>query len=175
MAQSSQSKEDILFESIYRDLWEKIYNYIYYRVQNAEEAKELTQDVFGRVYKSEQRKELDSNKLTSYTYTTAKNIVYDTWRKNGRHPQVIHLDKVSEEEINLTDQKNIDQTLILKEALQSLPKDSRRIISLRIIEGYSVEDVSKITGKPKGTIKSMQYRALKKLKEELGKGGYPYE
>ncbi|HBF76616.1 MAG TPA: RNA polymerase subunit sigma, partial [Clostridiaceae bacterium] len=53
-----------------------------------------------------------------------------------------------------------------------LSKDEKEILVLRIVEGYSINETSKMLNKPEGTVKSNQYRALQKLKKILGKCNY---
>ncbi|MBP5208689.1 MAG: sigma-70 family RNA polymerase sigma factor [Clostridia bacterium] len=49
--------------------------------------------------------------------------------------------------------------------------ETRRIFALRFFYGYTLEETGRIMKKPDGTVKAKYYRALKKLREEYGKGG----
>ena len=55
----------------------------------------------------------------------------------------------------------------IDEALQSLSLEQRRIIELRIIKGHSVEETAREMNKKEGTIRVIQFRALKILADFL--------
>ncbi len=162
-----------IFNRFYEPLKNKVYNYIYYKVQNNEEAEELTQEVFQKVYAQLQKQDIDEEKLQRYIYVTASNIVKDVWKKRSKTPTVIPIDEYVRDSA-LADESYLamEENLYLKEVINKLSKKEREIIVLRIIKGFSVEKVSEMLGKPAGTIKSMQFRAIQKLRKQLTKGGY---
>lgn len=167
------SGKQIDFNQTYNDLWPQVYKFIYYRVQNEEEAEELTQDVFHKVFKQIKKRNIDKDKIAPYVFRAARNTVYDMWRQKGRRPKIIGIEELSEKGVQLEgDTQNMDNNLIVREALKQLSDDEQKILKLRIIEGYKIEEVSEILNKPTGTVKSLQYRALKKLKDKLNEGGY---
>lgn len=161
------------FDQLYTSLWPKVYRFIYYKVQNREEAEELTQEIFHRVYRHAKKNEIEEGKLKAYIFTCARNIVYDTWRDKHKRMNIIELDEVSEKDAFLPDQvSHVESNLMVREALELLSAEEKEIITLRIIKGYSVSYVSNKLGRPEGTIKSIQFRALQKLRKCLEKGGY---
>lgn len=54
------------------------------------------------------------------------------------------------------------------QAIRSLTPDQRAVIVLRFYDDQSLEQVSELLDKPVGTVKSLQHRALARLKEVLG-------
>lgn len=161
------------FDNLYDTMWPKVYKFIYYKVQNIEEAEELTQDVFHRIYKQLLTSTIDSSKINSYLYTTARNIVNDLWRKKYRNPKIIYLDDASERDMEDTDICFPSEDIyVIKQCLSELKPEEKDILLLRIVDGYSIEETSKLLNKPIGTIKSMQYRAIVKLRERLSKNGF---
>lgn len=167
------SAHEINFDEICESLWPQVYKFVYYKVQNTEEAEELTQDVFQKVYRQLKRQGISEDKIKPYIFMAARNIVYDLWRNKGRRPKTVDIGTLNEKGIEVQyDNKMMESNLIVEEALKNLPEEDRTIITLRILEGYSVNEVSQILGIPIGTVKSKQFRALQKLKEKLSKGGY---
>ncbi len=161
------------FNEIYQTLWPQVYKFIYFKIQNEEEAKELTQDVFQKAYKQINKNVICKDKIKSYVFISARNIVYDLWRKRSRRPKVIQLSKLDDSGFQLKDENALIETnVIVEDILKKLSKDDMSIIELRIIRGYSVKEVSELLNIPEGTIKSRQFRILRKLKEELSEGGY---
>jgi len=167
------STHEINFNEIYESLWPQVYKFIYYKVQNTEEAEELTQEVFQKVYRQLKKQNINEEKIKAYTFTAARNIVYDLWRNKGRRPKIVDIGTLNEKGIEVEyDNQMMESNLVVEEALKNLSEEDREIITLRILEGYSVNEVSEILGMPTGTVKSKQFRALQKLKEKLSKGGY---
>lgn len=167
-------RNDNEFKFIYSELWLKVYKYIYYFVQNKEEAEELAQDVFQKIFIKYKENRLEKNTIQFYIFRAAKNIVLDRWRQNGRRVKVVTIEDTSNLDIDRHQESRITESMIVKDAISKLDKDSKAVIHLRIIQGYSIKEVAKIMGKPEGTIKSLQFRALNKLKEILKKGEYEY-
>lgn len=161
------------FDQLYTALWPEVYRFIYYKVQNRQEAEELTQEIFHRVYRHLIKNEIEEGKIRAYIFTCARNIVYDTWRDKNKRMNIIELDEVSEKDAFLPDQvSKVESNLMVREVLEQLSAEEKEIITLRIIKGYSISYVSDKLGRPEGTIKSMQFRALQKLRKGLEKGGY---
>jgi RNA polymerase sigma-70 factor (ECF subfamily) len=51
--------------------------------------------------------------------------------------------------------------------IASLPPDQAEVVLLRVIGGFTVDDVAAIVGKKPGAIRVLQHRGLKRLAEEL--------
>lgn len=64
---------------------------------------------------------------------------------------------------------NLNLTLELRAALESLNHDEREIVLLHVIEGYNSREIASILDCPSGTVRSKLSRALKKLRVELDK------
>ena len=92
--------------------------------------------------------------VTSIFINECKGIL----RKRKRE---VTLDNVIDSEESYEDDSNIE----FKELLDSLEDIYREVILLKVIGGYSQEDISKILDIPIGTVKSRIYRGLKTLRE----------
>ena len=57
------STHEINFNEIYESLWPQVYKFIYYKVQNTEEAEELTQEVFQKVYRQLKKQNINEEKI----------------------------------------------------------------------------------------------------------------
>lgn len=155
------------------DLWPEIYRFIYYKVQNKEEAEELTQDAFKRVIPKLQEGKVEEGKVRAYTFQTARNLLKDLWRKRVRDPQMMDLDNIREGEAWDRDrQERLEERMVLEEALALLGEDYQEVINLRIVEGYSVKETALKMGRNPGAIRSLQYRALQSLREILEERGF---
>lgn len=168
-ASSSWNK---LFQETYESLWPQVYQYAYYRLQNKEEAEELTQEVFQKVFLQVKKGNVEEDKIRAYIFTATRNTIYDTWRQRGRNPKVVEINQVSEKNLAVPESHMIEENIVLREALAKLPELYRKIIIWRIVEGRPLKDVADELAKPVGTIKSLQFRGVQKLKDILEEGGY---
>lgn len=148
--------------------WEPVYRFLYCRVQNREEAEELTQEAFLRTLKS-MGGILNPQAFPSYLYTVARHLLADHWRLAARLTQeplpeeaaaagdVDPVEVVAEEE----------RRQAIREALDTLLPQHREVIHLRIVEGYSVKETAVALGRTEGAVRSLQYRAVHAFKEVL--------
>lgn len=156
------------------DLWPRIYRFFYYKVQNREEAEELTQETFGRVYRKVKTRGLDEpQKLEAYTFIAARNLLTDLWRKRGRKFKSVSMEELHEKGWDLPQQpQEVEEKMVIQEAMSLLNPEHQKVLTLRIIEGWPVENVAKKMKKSPGAVRSLQFRAVQALKEILVKGGY---
>ncbi len=157
------------------EIWPRLYRYIYYKVQNREEAEELTQETFKRVHPKKIAGVIEEDKIESYYFTTAKNLIAETWRKKVRQPATVSMDQLVGQgwEPSLPEQDmGLEDTLAINKAMQDLSDDYRLVLTLRIIEGWPVGAVAKKMKRSPGAVRSLQFRAIQALKELLDEGGY---
>jgi RNA polymerase sigma-70 factor, ECF subfamily len=160
------------------EIWPRLYRYIYYKVQNREEAEELTQETCERVHPKIIARGIQEDKIEAYYFTTAKNLIAETWRKKVRQPATVSMDQLIGQgwEPSLPEQDTgLEDALIINKALQDLSDDYRLVLTLRIIEGWPVRAVAKKMKCSPGAVRSLQFRAVQALKEMLDEGGYFHE
>ena len=167
-----------ILEELLADVRPKIYRYLYYKVQNHEEAEELTQDTLRKAWSKVPQLDLSPEQFESYLYTTARNTLYDVWRK--RRIQTVNIEDVPEpfSEKGTPEEQAIEEEeqSELKEALGKLPQDQRRVLELRILEGLSTKETALRMLKTPGAIRSLQYRGVQNLKQILeDMGGWNHE
>ncbi|RQD69189.1 MAG: RNA polymerase sigma factor [Tindallia sp. MSAO_Bac2] len=169
---TSVSSYNKLFQETYENLWPQVYQFAYYRLQNKEEAEELTQEVFKKVFQQVKKGNVEEEKIRAYIFAAVRNTIYDTWRQKGRNPKVVELNQVTEKNSPVSENHMIEENMVLREALKKLPDIYQKVLIWRIVEGYPLNEVAERLDKPVGTIKSLQYRGVRKLKEILEEGGY---
>lgn len=148
-----------------------IYRFIYFKVGGEDEAKDLTSAVFLKVWNYVQSRGIDESKsLRAFIYKVARNAVIDHYRST-KEPMV----SIDDEEIalSLTDEKqNIESDAIkasdmelIKRALPDLKDEYREIILMHYVDDLSFAEISEITGKSRGNVRVIAFRALKALKD----------
>ena len=151
-------------EEICASTWEQIYRFIYYKVQNREEAEDITQEAYVKAISHIQKGSIQPDKYTGFLKTVALNVLRDLWRKNKRRQRNVNIECIDPLEKSIEDASEAStQRLIIEQALNQLSEEQRTVIDLRILKGYSVVETAKRMDKKEGTIRVMQYRALQNL------------
>ncbi|OPZ91144.1 MAG: ECF RNA polymerase sigma factor SigL [Firmicutes bacterium ADurb.Bin419] len=159
-------------EEICSSTWEAVYRFIYYKVQNRQEAEDITQETYVRALTHLQSSTVKIEKYVAFLKTVSLNVLRDKWRKKRRTGANIDLEAINPMEVSVEDTTEASaQRALIENALGSLNEEQRKVIELRIIKGYSTAECAKILSKKEGTIRVLQYRALKTLALILKKNG----
>ncbi|GAE89450.1 RNA polymerase sigma factor [Acetivibrio straminisolvens] len=151
-------------EEICSSTWEDIYRFIYYKVQNRQEAEDITQETYVKALYHLQKNSVKIKQYTGFLKTVALNILRDKWRKKKRRGINVNIEAVNPEETAVEDAAEISaQRELIRNALDCLNEEQRMVIELRILKGYSVAETARIIKKKESTVRVLQYRALKTL------------
>ncbi|MEY3060140.1 MAG: hypothetical protein RL000_1492 [Bacteroidota bacterium] len=140
-----------------------VYRFILKNLQHEEDARDVVQSAFEKMWLN--REQVNSVTAKSYLFTVAYNQMIDHIRKNKR---IVLQDEFSEG-------TKIDQGEIpsfkkeLEKALQQLTPLQKSLILLKDYEGYSYEEIGKITALNASQVKVYLHRARIQLKEIVGK------
>lgn len=154
-------------EEVCSSTWEPLYRFIYYKVQNREEAEEITQETYVKALSRFGKTNVKPDNYLGFLKTVSLNILRDRWRRRKRRGVHMNLEKITLEELALGPEESYARREIIENALKKLSEEQRKVIELRIIKGYSVVEAGKIMNKKDGTIRVLQYRALKALTKIL--------
>ena len=155
---------DLLVERYRR----KVFNIAYQFVGNVEEAKDLTQELFLKIYQ-EVRKYPNDVPFTSWLRRVSRNLCIDYYRKKRRQRGLMMVDfevvlpylAQGRDPFDLLKEK--ERNLLLRRGLDALPPGVRDCIILRDIQGCSYRDIAKILNIPIGTVKSRLNRGRAEL------------
>lgn len=154
-----------------------IFKYIVHITNDYQQAEDLTQDTFIRVFNY-----MNSGKTIDYPktfiYRTAHNVTVDFIRKNN--PIKVMKDFVFQ--TKKSNEKSIEHQMIeneeyrdLHKGIASLKKSYREVIHLRKMEEFSIKDTAHILNWSESKVKSTLFRAMRALEKELIERGYTYE
>lgn len=162
--------DEKIIEQLCSNTWESVYRFVYYKVQNREEAEDITQETYSKAisYIKKNNSQIDS--VVKFLKTVSINVIRDKWRKGKRQGTSINIDDINIEDQTIEDQTEVmaKRELILN-ALELLNEEQRKVIELRILQGYSVADTAKKMKKTESNIRVLQYRAIQKLTKILKK------
>ena len=149
-------------EELVRLYYEKIYNYIYYRVMNASQAEDLTQDVFMKLTKSIHTY-VPTASFSSFLYRIAHNTVVDYYR-TLKHEEA--LEEIMYEKDYMA---QIEAKIDVQTVLSKVSEEQRECIILYYLQELTYREISEILDIPIPTAKSRVKRGLeacKKIMEE---------
>ncbi len=158
---------------------EKLFHYLIRSLQNEEEAADLAQETFVRVYQNRARFDA-RQKFSTWFYTIASNLVRDRYRWRTRHPQV-SLDAQNEETgvaivDRLTDDtgtpsdnlQSTERAEAVRRAVAALPEELRQPLILAEWEDKPQAEIAVILNCTVKAVETRIYRARKQLRESLG-------
>ncbi|MEQ1851638.1 MAG: sigma-70 family RNA polymerase sigma factor [Chthoniobacteraceae bacterium] len=141
------------------------------------EAEDLAQQVFVRVWKSASRWE-PTAKFTTWLYTILRNLVFNECRRRSRHP-TRSLDAASDDEEHPQqfadgNTKAPDTSLLdaemqdaIERAIQELPEAQRMAVVMRRYQDVSYEEIAEVLDLTVPAVKSLLFRARTDLREKL--------
>ena len=136
-------------------------------VRRPEDAEELTQDVFLKVYRT--LKDFQGNSLFStWLYRIAYNSAISFTRKKKQEFLYIEeqtIDNISDREVDEDFENTVkeDQIQALHKAMEQLSPDERGIVTLFYMEEKTIEDIAAVTGLSNSNVKVKLHRIRKKL------------
>lgn len=165
---STSSKKDE-FGSIYSTESDAIFRYCYFRISDREQALDLTQEAFIRLWDAfAEGKKLDNPR--AFLFTVARNLIIDYYRKK----KSLSLDALAENSENKYDPpSNISEIVnaearYLIEKIQELDPPYRQAIYLRYVEEMMPKEIAEITGESVNTISIRITRGMEKLRKLVG-------
>ena len=146
-----------------------MFGYLFQRLNgNAEEAEDLTADVFTKVYEKIDGFQPQGASLSAWVFRIAHNRLIDTIRRRPRQT-LITLDDAPELAAGPVF-GGIDQQVALeqiKTGLARLTNEQRQVIMLRFLEGKSLAETAALVGRNEDAVKKLQARGLASLRRHI--------
>jgi RNA polymerase sigma-70 factor (ECF subfamily) len=165
-----RESDEHAFEQLFLNYSPQIYKKLLKLVKQEAVAEELLQDVFVRIW--EKRKEIDVDKsFRSYLYRIAQNLVTDLFRRAAFDRKMLadlinNSTEIYDPVEDAYTQK--DHAAILKEIIDVLPAQRKRVYTLVKIDGKSYEEAAALLGISTSTISDHIVKANQTLKENFG-------
>jgi RNA polymerase sigma-70 factor (ECF subfamily) len=186
-----QERDPTAFDEIVTRYKQKIFNYVYRMVGDSDEAEDVTQDVFVKMYVSLSSFRSEAS-ITTWLYRIAGNLCIDRYRKRSRREialggETISLDVRADAEsgsgssragavaVDVPDESSEPQRMLeraeldrhIQTALALLPEKMRTVVVLHDVEGLAYEEIAEIERCPLGTVKSRLFNARQQLRRLL--------
>lgn len=150
-----------------------VYTLVYRMLRSREEAEEVSQDTFIKIFKSLPHFKGDS-KLSTWIYKVAYNTCLDRIKQNKRNKTFVDIDHVKD--VAFVSMNNaLDKMLqeerkeLIKKCLNLLPSNDVGLLTLFYFEEQSLAEMEKTLDIPISTIKVQLFRARKKFAKVLEK------
>ncbi len=174
-----QARDEMAFREIVERYQSKVFSIIYGILRNRNDAEDIAQQVFAKVYFS--IKNFDSrSSLLTWIYKITVNECYDYLRKKRVRKLVYESDFTQEDSDRMSAAEpavdgaapvdtQLAQRDLLVKLLGKIPEEERSLILLKEVEGHSVEELAQMTGMNENTIKVKLFRTRQKLLKAAGR------
>ena len=142
---------------------DNVYRFIVKNLKQDDDAKDIVQSAFEKMW--QHREEVGYDKCKSYLFTVAYHQMIDHLRKSKR----MVLKEEFSEQAKVVHRPVNNLKKILEEALQRLSETQRSLVLLKDYEGYSYEEIGRITSLSESQVKVYLHRARIQLKNYLVK------
>ena len=158
------------FAKIYDKSVDKIYRFIYLKVNSQEIAEDLASETFTRGWEAFKKQGTKIDNPQAFLYQIARNLVTDYYRQKGQ-ATLVSVENVALPQNN---EKSLEEMAMLtsdvdrvKAALARVNDNYRDIIIWYYLDEFTVPEIAKILNKSEEAVRVVIHRALKALREEL--------
>jgi RNA polymerase sigma-70 factor (ECF subfamily) len=157
-----------IFTDAYDKYVDKIYRFIYLKVNSKETAQDITSDVFLKFFKILERSGVvgDPKPLL---FKIAKDFLIDHYRQNNQF-KIISLESLNDPPVIPEFDQKVDMDIKMekiKTALSQLDQDYQDVIILHYLDDLSIPETAKILNKSEGATRVLLSRALERLRNVL--------
>src|ERR687892_2687542 len=165
--------DQVAWEQIVRQNWRKVFNVAYKFVGKHDEAEDLTQDIFLKIFRALRTFDRRAN-FQTWIVSISRNLCIDHYRSVRKERQTIarevdtgDLQPASTDRGPYQAAEHQDLRGLLRQALQTLPTTLRTAVVLRDLQELSYQEIADRLGLPEGTVKSRINRGRLELARQL--------
>ena len=165
--------DQIAWDAIVQQYRRKVFNVAYKFVGRHEEAEDLTQDIFIKIFKSLGTFDRRAN-FQTWLISVSRNLCIDHYRSVRQERQAIdhqidpnELSPVSPEPGPIAAIEQQDRVVLLREALAALPESLRKAVLMRDIQELTYQEIADQLHLPEGTVKSRINRGRTELARQI--------
>lgn len=159
-------KEPARFQALYNKYYERIFLFVWQRMDDKEVAHDVTSQVFLKAMQNLYKYEFKGVPFASWLYRIAKSEVYTVFRQQQAQRTVnIETSGLRDMADEMEDDKYAPYIDILKESVTELEEEDIQFIEMRFFEKRAFKEIADIFGITENNAKVKTYRILEKLKK----------
>jgi RNA polymerase sigma-70 factor (ECF subfamily) len=163
------------FETIYKEYFPKIYDYIRIRIRNPAVAEELAEDVFISVYKNLHVYDENRSFIATWLYAIAGNRLknyYKSWQYREYNIEDLEAIDYSNIKECRNDMEQVELRLVLDCLIRKLPKRNRQIVYMKYYHNMTSREIGKIMNLSSCNVRIILKRSLNTLRKQLRREGH---
>src|ERR671913_1527553 len=167
--------DQLAWEMIVRQHWRKVFNVAYKFVGKHDEAEDLAQDIFLKIFRALDTFDRRAN-FQTWLISVSRNLCIDHYRSVRKERETIdrgvdaaELSPQSSDAGPIAALEQRDRVLLLRQALAALPETLRTAVLLRDIQELSYQEIADKLRLPEGTVKSRINRGRTELARQIRK------
>jgi RNA polymerase sigma-70 factor (ECF subfamily) len=167
--------DEAAWETIVRHYWRKVFNVAYKFVGKHDEAEDLTQEIFLKIFKSLETFDRRAN-FQTWLISVSRNLCIDHYRSVRKERETIDRDVDASELMPISKEvgaiallEQQDRVALLRQALAELPEALKTAVLMRDIQEMSYQEIARKLRLPEGTVKSRINRGRTELARQVMK------
>ena len=160
--------EKKVFNEVFTANAQDLFNFLHFKYQDEEEAKDLVQEVFGKLW--DNCKKVTPEKARGFIFVAANNMMKNVLSKKStalKHQTYLKTkESTSENPQYIMEVSQFESKL--NKALQALPEEQRVTLLLKRIEGKKQREIAAMLGISEKAVEKRLYKAMATLREKLG-------
>jgi len=160
--------KDDRFERLYAEHAQALYGFLSYRTGDRVLAEDLLADTFERALRARRRFDQRRASEKTWLYAIALNCLRDNARRRSTEGRALERIASGPAPESTGSLEGVADRDLIGRGLATLSEEEREAIALRLGAELTVPEIAKLTGERLTTVEGRVYRALRKLREELG-------
>jgi RNA polymerase sigma-70 factor (ECF subfamily) len=155
------------FAELYENNFNRVYAFVARRVNDREEAQDVTAEVFHQALKNLGRFQWRGVPFAAWLLRIAANALADRWQRAARGVEVPAEEGLEDRAGSATGDAEVERHAMLFQLVERLPEDQRLVVVRRFVDQKSVREIARELGRSEGAVKQLQFRALETLRGQV--------
>jgi RNA polymerase sigma-70 factor (ECF subfamily) len=170
LVQEAKGGDADAFGTLFERHGEAVFRFLYSHLDSRQDAEDITNDVFMRVWRSLPSYKEKGVPFIAYLFRVARNALIDHYRRSTKAEHSSLDDRVIQDarpdpgELALIQIEREE----IRHMLDQLKDDYRMVLTLRFLGDLSPDETGEVMGKSSGAVRVLQHRALAALRKIMG-------
>ena len=174
-----EEKDCSLFEAVYEQHSVSVFRFAWSLTRDQGEAEELFQETWLRVVRNIKKIKQEET-VKAWLFAIVANLHRDSLRRKKIRRLFLARERAAightsreegapsgNEAVGESEEEKVDFSRAVLQAIECLPEKQRRVFILREMEGLKYEEIGEVLRMPLGTVKSLLFRAVRRLRQDL--------